>query len=413
MADATITIGSRMKNFFTKTTKDIFSLKEEFVGNAIFIMILVLIVIIGIYVYYMLNLDKRECSIMHALYSNGQTKSYIAPIDYSKPDYGYTFKDYYIKTAYNCCSGGSYKNDFVGTCALQTLLKQGVRGLDFEIYSINDEPVVATSTVPNYYVKETYNSVPFLSVMDTIINYGFSGSIAPNPTDPIIIHLRIKSTNQAMFSKFAKIFQKYNTYMLSSDPHYSYEYTNFDSDSSNNSTDASNNNTNTMTRRYTHNLGNVKLSELKGKIVVIVDRLNTTFMDNKEFYEYVNMTSNSIYMRALNYYDVKFTPDMNELQEYNKQNMTIAMPDNGADPDNPSGIICREMGCQLVAMRYQTFDANLEESLLFFDEAGSAFVLKPERLRYKQETIQETPPNPPELNFATRTTTLPYASWNT
>jgi len=246
--------------------------------------------------------------------------------------------------------------------------------------------------------------------MDTIINYGFSGSTSPNPKDPIIIHLRIKSTNQAMFSKFAQIFQQYNSYMLSSDPHYSCEYTNFETavDASNATTE-----TKTVTNRHTHNLGNVKLSELKGKIVVIVDRLNTAFMDNKEFYEYVNMTSNSIYMRALNYYDVKFTPDMNELQEYNKQNMTIAMPDNGADPDNPSGIISREMGCQLVAMRYQNFDANLEESLLFFDEAGSAFVLKPERLRYKQETIQETPPNPPELNFATRTTTLPYASWNT
>jgi hypothetical protein len=131
-------------------------------------------------------------------------------------------------------------------------------------------------------------------------------------------------------------------------------------------------------------------------------------MDNQNFYEYVNMTSNSMFMRALSYYDVKFTPDMNELKEYNKKNMTIAMPDSGADPENPSGIICREMGCQLVAMRYQKFDANLQETLIFFDEAGSAFVLKPERLRYKEQTIPETPPNPPELSFSTRTISTDY-----
>jgi len=405
------TIGSKMKNFFTKTTKDILTLKEEFVGNAIFVMIIIFIILISLYFYYMVNLNNRECAAMHALYSNGQTKSYIAPIDFTKPEYkDFTFKDYYIKTAYNCCSGGTYKNDFVSTCALQTILKQGVRGLDFEIYSIDDQPVVATSTVPNYYVKETYNSVPFASAMDTIINYGFSGSNAPNPSDPIIIHLRIKSTNQKMLTNFAQIFKRYDSYMLG--PHYSFEYT-----YSQQVTDPSlnvTNDTNPADKYYTHNLGDIKMTDLSGKkIVVIVDRLNTAFMDNAAFYEYVNMTSNSIFMRALNYYDVKFTPDMNELQEYNKQNMTIAMPDSGADPENPSGVICREMGCQLIAMRYQSFDANLQESLLFFDEAGSAFVLKPERLRYKQPTIEATPPNPPELNFATRTKTTDYYSIQT
>jgi hypothetical protein len=405
MADAPkTTIGSKITDFFNKTKKDLFTLKEEFVGNAIFIMILVLILVIIGYVYYMLNLDNKECSMMHSLYSNGQTKSYIAPIDYSKPNYGYTFKDYYIKTAYNCCSGGAYKNDFVSTCALQTILKQGVRGLDFEIYSIDDQPVVATSTVPNYYVKETYNSVPFSKALDTIVNYGFSGSTAPNPTDPIIIHLRIKSTNQKMLTNFAALFKQYDSYMLG--PHYSYEYT-----YSTQVTDPSinvTNNTNVSDKYYTHNLGDVKLADLKGKIIIIVDRLNTAFMDNKNFYEYVNMTSNSMFMRALSYYDVKFTPDMNELQEYNKKNMTIAMPDAGADPENPSGVVCREMGCQLVAMRYQKFDANLQETLIFFDENGSAFVLKPERLRYIEQTIPETPPNPPQLSFATRTISTDY-----
>jgi len=397
-------MGKKMTVFFHKTMKDASSLKEDFVGNAIFIMIIVLILVLIVYFYYMYNLSSRECSLMNSLYENNKT--YIAPLDYTKQE-DYTLNDYYISTAYNCCSGGSYKNDYVSLCPLKNIIKQGVRCLDFEIYSIDDNPVVATSTLDNNYIKETYNSVNFEDVMSTIVNYAFSGSTAPNSTDPLLLHLRIKSTNQNMLSKCGDIFKLYDSYMLGS--HYSYEYT-YATPVDDPST---NNNTSQPNQYYTHNLGNVKLSELAGKIVIIVDRLNTAFMDNSKFYEYVNITSNSVFMRALNYYDVKFTPDMTELQEYNKKNMTIAMPDNGINPENPSGIICREMGCQLIAMKYQDFDANLQEMIMFFDTAGSAFVLKPLRLRSIVQTIIDTPENPPQLNFETRTTTTDYYSINT
>ena len=54
------------------------------------------------------------------------------------PNFQYTLKDYYIKSAYNACSGGDYKNDYVDLCVMKDLLKQGVRGLDFEIFSIEE-----------------------------------------------------------------------------------------------------------------------------------------------------------------------------------------------------------------------------------------------------------------------------------
>jgi hypothetical protein len=89
--------------------------------------------------------------------------------------------DYYIKSAYNACSGGNYKNGYVDTCTLKDLLKQGVRGLDFEIYSIDDEPVVATSTSDNCWVKETFNSVPFGDVLNIIRDYAVAGSTGSYP----------------------------------------------------------------------------------------------------------------------------------------------------------------------------------------------------------------------------------------
>jgi hypothetical protein len=83
--------------------------------------------------------------------------------------------------------------------------------------------------------------------------------------------------------------------------------------------------------------------------------------------------------------------------------MTIGMPDKGADPDNPSGIVMRETGCQLLGMRYPKIDTNVEENDIFFDENGFAFVLKPEKLRYIPVTIPLPPPQNPELSYATRT----------
>jgi hypothetical protein len=346
-----------------------------------FSMVTLIIIVIAflVYLYYSGSIfndgmRKRDCKYMDTMY--GVLNGKLTSIQTDNEMYQYPLRDYYIKSAYNACSGGSYKNGYVDTCVLKDLIKQGVRGLDFEIYSIDDQPVVATSTSDNYCVKETFNSVQFSDVLNIIRDYAFASSTAPNPFDPIILHLRIKSTNQQMYSNFAKILESNNSILM--DKQYSFEY-------------------------YGKNFGTVKLSELAGKVVIVVDRSNTSFMESEAFYEYVNMTSNSIFMRALHYYDIINAPDMAELIGYNKLNMTIGMPDKGSNPDNPSSITMRTYGIQMLAMRYQIVDTNLEENDVFFDEAGHAFVLKPEKLRYIPETIAAPPPQDPAVSFATRT----------
>ena len=363
--------------------KTITNLKENFVSNMVFFIIILIVVIVLGYIYYIRRLNTNECNFMTNIY--GTLDGRIHSINANDDNCKYNLIDYYIKTAYNCCSGGSYKNDFVSICNLKNVLKQGIRGLDFEIYSINDKPVVATSTEDEYYIKETFNSVDFADVMSTIVNYGFSGSTSPNPEDPIILHLRIKSTNQKMYTNFANLLEGYDGYLLGKE--YSFE---------NNGA----------------NFGFTPLLQLCGKIVIIVDRINTAFLDNQQFYEYINMTSNSIFMRALNYYDVKYTPDLVELQDDNRKNMTIAMPDVGVNPPNPSGIIVREAGCQMIAMRYQYIDNYLEENVALFDNCGYAFCLKPERLRYIPVTNPDPTPQNPELSYATRTFSSDYYTFD-
>jgi hypothetical protein len=350
------------------------SIKEPEVILILTVMLFSTIAILLFYVIYIRSLSSKEIKKMNALY--GDLNGAVQSVSLSNPDSKYMLRDYYIKTAYNCCSGGSYKNDFVNIDILKDILKQGVRGLDFEIFSIDEQPVVATSTSDNYYIKETYNYINFVEVMNTIRDYAFSTATSPNPKDPIIIHLRIKSTNQTMYKNFAKILESYDTILLGKE--YSYE-------------------------NHGINLGNTQLTDLLGKVVIIVDRLNTSFLECVEFYEFVNMTSNSLFMRALHYYDIAYTPDINELINFNKTGMTIGLPDKGSDPKNPSGIVLRETGTQMIAMRYQLFDTNLQESDMIFAVQGTAFVLKPENLRQKITTIP-TPPLPnPSVSYATRT----------
>lgn len=358
------------------------NLDEDFQVYMITAFIFIILIIFICYLVYLSRLQNAECDYMNSLYPsiNGNLRSLTS----SDPDCSGNLFDYYIKTAYNACSGGSYKNDFVNICNLKAVIKQGVRCLDFEVYSIDDQPVVATSTTDNYHIKETFNSVNFGTVMDTIRNYAFAGGTCPNPTDPLIIHLRFKSNNQPMYANLAKIFKSNTDIMLG--PSYSYE-------------------------AEGKNLGNVPLMSLQNKVVLIVDRSNTAFLENQELLEYINLTSNSIFMREYTYYNVKNNPDINELTEYNKRGMTIVIPDSGSNPSNPSGLLCRASGCQMVAMRYQFVDNFLMENAGFFDDAGYAFSLKPYELRYEPVTVPAPTPQKPSYSYATRTATTDYYSF--
>jgi len=355
------------------------NMDEEFQTYMIMAFIFIILIIFIGYMIYLSKLQVSECNYMNSLYPS--VNGNLRPITSGDPDCSGNLFDYYIKTAVNACSGGSYKNDFVDICALKAVIKQGVRCLDFEVYSINDQPVVATSISDNYHIKETFNSVNFATVMETIRNYAFSGGTCPNPTDPILIHLRCKSNNQSMYSNLAKIFKSNNDIMLG--PSYSFEIAG-------------------------KNLGNVPLLSLKNKVILIIDRTNTAFLENKGLLEYVNLTSNSIFMREYDYYGVKNNPDINELTEFNKRGMTIVLPDKGTNPSNPSGLLCRASGCQMVAMRYQLVDNFLMENTLFFDRAGYAFALKPMDLRYQPVTVPLPTPQLPQYSYATRTAATDY-----
>lgn len=354
------------------------NLKAATSSNMIYVICGIIITVMLLYAIYYKLLETRECNALDDMYPS--LNSNMRSIDPTDEDCKYALRDYYIKTAFNCCSGGGYKNDYVSTCALKNFLKQGVRGLDFEIYSIDDQPVVATSTDDDYNYKETFNHVSFADVLNVLRNNAFSNSTSPNPKDPLIVHLRIKSENQKMYTNLATLLQTNEDLLLGK------EY----------------GNENINRRSQIENLGAVKIVDLMERITIIVDKTNPAYLECPAFCEFVNMTSNSVFMKILRYNDIKYSADIEELIESNKTGMTIAIPDTGIAPPNPSGVVLRETGCQMLAMRYQLFDTNLQQNELLFDVCGYAFCLKPEPLRYIPVILPDPEPQNPQLSYAAR-----------
>ncbi len=347
---------------------------KKIAGIAALIIGVILVSIIIIWIYRIVTLDKRNCKRMNRMYGDfALVKSFNPRND----DFSYNLRDYYIKTAYNCCAPGKYKNTFVNVCALKNCIKQGVRCLDFQIYSLNNNPVIAVSSVRDFNTKESFNSIPFEKAMSVVENYAFSGNKCPNPGDPLILHFRIYTQNKQVMDKMSDaIYKLLGDRVLGSS--YSYEY-------------------------HGKNLGQVPIAKMRGKVVIIVDN-NYGKASGTKLDEYVNIVSGSVFMQALRYYDVKYTPDMTELQDYNKKQMTICLPDSDISPDNPSSAIAMKYGCQFIAMCFQDRNSDLKYYNSYFDNAGSAFVLKPESLRYVPVTVTVPEEAPENLSYKVRET---------
>jgi hypothetical protein len=224
---------------------------------------------------------------------------------------------------------------------------------------------VAVSTTNDFSVKESYNSIPFASAMEIVSLNAFSGSSCPNPKDPLIIHLRIKSKMKKIHDDIARaLYNTLNDRLLGKK--YSYE-------------------------NYGENIGSASIKDLMEKVVIVVDKSNPLFSDTL-LNEYVNLTSNSVFMRNLRYNDILYTPDKDEQIEYNRKNMSIVLPNLASANDNYSSALAFAYGCQMPAMSFQNFDSNLEFYTQYFDTAGTAFVLRPENLRYI-ETLITAPEN--------------------
>lgn len=318
----------------------------------IVVAILIIIIIAGFsYVVYILSGKAyKQCNLLNSIYT---LNTNIKPIDET---YVYPVNYYYIKTAYNCCSVGNYIDDYVELCALEKIISQGVRCFDFEIFNINEQPVISTSTNTNTYMKETYNSIPFSSALNIIVTQGMqnSNNSCPNWTDPVFISLRMNTNNVNVYNSIASLLSNYtNQYLLADEYNYGSNGNNF--------------------------AATVSLNSLIGKMVIMVQSSGSV-LQSSQLYEYTNIVTGgpgtSPYFQFQTFSNIVNDNDVDVIN-YAKMNTIFVTPDtSNGTPINSDPAYCLSSGIQFIGMAYQIFDNYLQAYESYFNSKGHAFVEK-------------------------------------
>ena len=351
--------------------------------------VIVILIWVITYITAKLNLDNINCGSI----SNSNTKpTQITSISnkLTSTDYmGKNIRDFYIKTAYNCCASGNFKSDYVSMCALYNVIAQGCRCLDFEIYCLNDTPVVAVSSIDQIGVKQSYNFLNAADVLEAVNNYALNSSgstlpsliagspdkpqrFCPNPTDPMFLHFRLKTNNVGVINQLAAIIAK--TFESKLLPIQFMREANGKN----------------MTKTPIKDL----VDNINGKVVIMVEKNSNTggmpiLYQSANMWELTNITTNSVYIHEKRFTDIKNTNSPKEIVDFNRQNMTIVLPDLNENNTNYIYVVPRMLGCQFIAMNFQNTDQNLISYNKFFDNSKCAFVPRPADLLYVPVFIPE------------------------
>jgi hypothetical protein len=171
-------------------------------GTILMILIVFMVIILILYAYVTLRKKEFNCEV---LAKNKVLSSMYSVSNPSADAYNLMLKNCHIKTAYNCCCTGDFRNDYVDYCGLVNCAKQGFRALDFQIFALNGLPVVSESTSTNNNYKEMYNSLPFNDVLMNIKRYFIQDVInCPNTKDPLFLIFRFKTNTLSVFDSVAK-----------------------------------------------------------------------------------------------------------------------------------------------------------------------------------------------------------------
>ena len=304
-------------------------------------------------------------------------------------------RDYYIASSYNSCCAGNFKNSYVSLVPLKEVILQGARVIDLALYQVNDDVVVAAGSTDSDNIKGTFNSLPLNGnngVFSVINQYAFSLP-CPNPTDPLFLHLRIKSRSnpRLFYKKLTKyVMDAFGTRLLPAA--YGYEGRHANNNSG-------------------KNLAREPVLNLRNKVIIMVQQETNNFRDTA-FEELVNISTGTPFFQEKRNFDIQYGHDLNQLTEYNKSNMTISMPDYSVDNSNVSPELHFNYGCQMVCMNYANNDSNMQYYRDMFNNAGSAFVLKPDEQRYKIVTIDQPKKQNPNLQYKSKKIDLPMYKAN-
>ena len=290
----------------------------------------------------------------------------LAPLGCPQPK-EYRLCDFYLAASSYSVFPGSKIYDYVSDSILPLAIKAGVRLVELDIYAdVNDKPVVGLKN-QNLGTDYAYNTVDFTDCCKSIGNNAFNTLNSPVSSDPFVLSLVFHTDKTVVINAAAELLKTSacRPYLLD--------------------------NTFGFQRK---NLAIEPVCNLQGKLIVVSGgEIKGTLME-----ELTNMSWSTSHLRRLTYTQASQPHDYEELINYNRNHITMVVPDIGTDLVNTNPEILFTYGCQWIMMNYGSIDSMMELYIGQFQE--NSVVLKPSALRPLKPKKFKTPTQPdPSLSF--------------
>jgi hypothetical protein len=339
--------------------------------------IIFLIIFLFLYISYRL-IQKQNTKYIYEGFQEGLETTTIT--NTTDKMLGIPLNQVCVKASYNSAFDG--KN--ISIHQLKYVMSKGCRFLDFELYLIGDTVYVNYSTDTTYSTFINTNSstdvnspslaISFNDIMkeinDSSVKTSADGKntyVTPNPNDPLFIQLRIKTdakkNDNSVYKAVADVLS------------------NFDK----------------LHKKQIN--GDTKLSDLKGKIIIVMDKSINPAYPEDILAPYVNIVTGGTTWSSQQYSlfkNQKTTPPKikDDFKTTNVTQLKLLMPDvdeNSPNPQNPFSLI-ENYGVQAIAYKFYKRDMALDLYETIFAEYQSAFV----PLAYVIQFIQNKRQNPDE-----------------
>jgi hypothetical protein len=295
----------------------------------------------------------------------------VAPLGCPQP---YRLCDYHVASSAYSVFPGAQLYDYVSDSILPMVIKAGPRLVELDIYTDDqDKPVVGLKN-QKLGVDYAYNTVPFSACCVSIANNAFNSIASPASSDPFMLSLVFHTDKNTVINAAAETLkQTCQKFML--DPKYSYTRT---------------------------NLAIEPVCNLQNKLIIVSgNSVKGTLME-----ELVNLSWDTSNLRRMTYTQAAQVHDHEELIDFNRNNITMVVPDADGDLVNKNSEILFTYGCQWNLMNYGSADSVMEFYIGEFQD--NSFVLKPAALRPLKPKKYKVPTLPdPSVSFQPMRKTSP------
>lgn len=272
--------------------------------------------------------------------------------------------DYYMAGSAQSVFPSTRASDYASADAIAAILSAGARWIELHVYQEGGEPVVSLENA-KFQFRLSYNSVRLADALNAIATTAWTSSKVSNASDPLFLSLKVHENDTNLINAVAKMVRdKLAGHLL--DMTYSHQQI---------------------------NIAQEPVCNLLNKVVIVSgDNHKGTELD-----ELVNISWSGPNLQRLTLTQANETHDIQTLTNFNRQNLTMVVPDPGLDFKNKSAFAAWTFGCQAVLMYYGNPDDAMEEYVAQFQTAS--YVLKPDSLRFKQATFAAPTPQDPAKFF--------------